>query len=154
MIRTDGEYQQARSRLLEEKRRLSEHEARMKERGLGPAELKRAIDPLRSFTLQLEEEVEAYERMQRGSFEPIVNLAGLGRLLIAARVFRKVSQRDLAQRLGVHESQVSRDERNEYRSITVERANRILDVLGVELFSEMRPSSAGSAETVGPPRRP
>lgn len=41
--------------------------------------------------------------------------------------------------LGVHESQVSRDERNEYRSITVERANRILEVLRVQLTSEMRP---------------
>jgi len=97
--------------------------------------------PLRSFTLQLDEEVEAYERMQRGSFEPIENLAGLGRLLIAARIFRKISQRDLGKMLGVHESQVSRDERNEYRSITVERASRILDVLGARLTSELRPLS-------------
>jgi len=140
MIRTEAEYQQARARLLEEKRRLAEHEARIKEMGLGPGEIKRALDPLRSFTMQLEEEVEAYERMQRGSFEPIRNLAGLGRLLIAARVYRNISQRELAKRLDVHESQVSRDERNEYRSITVERASRILDVLGVELLSEMRTS--------------
>jgi len=140
MIRTEAEYQQARSRLLEEKRRLAEHEARIKEMGLGPDAIKRALDPLRSFTMQLEEEVEAYERMQRGSFEPIRNLAGLGRLLIAARVYRNISQRELAKRLDVHESQVSRDERNEYRSITVERASRILDVLGVELLSEMRTS--------------
>jgi DNA-directed RNA polymerase specialized sigma subunit len=139
MIRTDADYQQARARLLDEKKRLSEHEARLKERGLGLVELKRALDPLRSFTLQLDEEVEAYERMQRGSFEPIENLAGLGRLLIAARIFRKISQRDLAKMLGVHESQVSRDERNEYRSITVERASRILEVLRVRLTSEMRP---------------
>jgi ribosome-binding protein aMBF1 (putative translation factor) len=146
MIRTDSEYQQARSRLLDEKKRLHEHEVRIKEMGLGPAEIKRAIDPLRSFTMQLQEEVEAYERMQRGSFEPIRNLAGVGRLLVAARVFRKLSQRDLARRLGVHESQVSRDERNEYRSITVERAGRILDVLGVELLSEMRPTPNGTAD--------
>jgi DNA-directed RNA polymerase specialized sigma subunit len=139
MIRTDADYQQARARLLDEKKRLSEHEARLKERGLGLVELKRALDPLRSFTLQLDEEVEAYERMQRGSFEPIENLASLGRLLIAARIFRKISQRELAKMLGVHESQVSRDERNEYRSITVERANRILEVLRVQLASEMRP---------------
>lgn len=141
MIRTDAEYQQARNRLLDEKKRLSEHESRMKEMGLGPAELKRALDPLRSFTLQMEEEVETYERMLRGSFERITNLAGLGRLLIAARVFRQMSQRELAKKLGVHESQVSRDERNEYRSITADRASRILDVLGFDLLSEMRPRS-------------
>ena len=38
-----------------------------------------------------------------------------------------------AAKLGVHESQVSRDERNEYHGITVERAIKILDTLGVKL---------------------
>ena len=143
MIRTDAEYEQARGRLLDERKRMSEHEASMKEAGLDDAQLKRAMDPLRSFTLQLEEEVEAYERMQRGSFDPIENLSGLGHLLIGARIFAGLSQRELATRLGVHESQVSRDERNEYRSITVERANRILEAIGVvELSSVMRPKSA------------
>lgn len=141
MIRTDAEYQQARARLLEERTRLSEHEARMKEMGLSAAERRRALDPLQSFSAQLAEEVEAYERAQRGSFEPITNLHGLGRLLIGARIFRGLSQREFAARLGVHESQVSRDERNEYRSITVERAARILEALGVELLSELRPGS-------------
>jgi DNA-directed RNA polymerase specialized sigma subunit len=142
MIRTDSEYEQARSKLLDEKKRLAEHEATMKEAGLDAAQLKRAMDPLRSFTMQLEEEVEAYERMRRGSFEPIRNLAGLGQLLIAARIYARISQRELAQRLGVHESQVSRDERNEYRTVTVDRARRILEAVGsVELQSTMRPLS-------------
>ncbi|MBW2291197.1 MAG: helix-turn-helix transcriptional regulator [Deltaproteobacteria bacterium] len=142
MIRTDNEYEQARSRLLDEKKRLGEHEASLKEVGLDTTQLKRAMDPLRSFTLQLEEEVESYERMQRGSFNPSENLGGLGQLLVAARVFAGLSQRELATRLEVHESQISRDERNEYRTITVERAKRILEAIGVvELHSVMRPKS-------------
>lgn len=139
MIRTDAEYQDARARLLEERKRLSEHEARMKEMDLSAAERKRALDPLLSFSARLEEEMEAYQRAQRGSFESITNLHSLGRLLIGARIYCGLSQRELATRLGVHESQVSRDERNEYRSITVERASRILETLGVELVSELRP---------------
>ncbi len=51
------------------------------------------------------------------------------RLLIAARIANGVTQRELAERLGVSEAQVSRDERNEYHGITVDRAQRILDVL-------------------------
>lgn len=35
----------------------------------------------------------------------------------------------------MNESQVSRDERNEYHGITVDRASRILDALGVNLKS-------------------
>jgi transcriptional regulator with XRE-family HTH domain len=42
-------------------------------------------------------------------------------------------QRDLARRLGVHETQVSSDERNEYFGITLERAAKILDALNVRL---------------------
>ena len=38
-----------------------------------------------------------------------------GHMLAALRIARGVSQRDLAGRLGVHESQVSRDKRNEYQ---------------------------------------
>jgi hypothetical protein len=33
--------------------------------------------------------------------------------------------------------QVSRDERNEYHGITVERAGRILDAIGVEILIEV-----------------
>jgi hypothetical protein len=32
----------------------------------------------------------------------------------------------------VHESQISRDERNEYHGITLERAGRLLDALGTD----------------------
>ena len=128
----------SRERLREEKKRLAEHAARVSDLGLDAEQTKRALDPLRSFHLQLQEEVESYERVQRGSFDPVTNLHGIGRLLIAARIYRRISQRELAARLGVHESQVSRDERNEYRSITVERASRILDLLEFEFESELR----------------
>ena len=39
----------------------------------------------------------------------------------------------LSQHLAVHVSQVSRDERNEYHVITVDRAKRVLDALGAEM---------------------
>ena len=41
-------------------------------------------------------------------------LTAIGRLLTALRIAGGLAQRELAQRLGVDESQVSRDERNEY----------------------------------------
>jgi hypothetical protein len=66
MILNDSEYQQALDRLSAATTRLRDHEASMRERGFLPAEIKRALDPLRSFTVQLEEELEAYEGMQPG----------------------------------------------------------------------------------------
>lgn len=98
--------------------------------GLSAEEVRRGLEPTLSFHAQLREDVEWYERVRRGYFETIHNLAGLGRLLIALRIAAGLSQKDLADRLGVSEAQVSRDERNEYHGITIERARRILEVLG------------------------
>jgi ribosome-binding protein aMBF1 (putative translation factor) len=135
MIRNEAEYQEACVRLSDERKRLTDHAARLKTTGLSDEEVKRVIDPLESFHLQLKEEVESYERLKRGEFEELENLRGLGHLLISVRIAQGISQRELAQRLDVHESQVSRDERNEYFGITLERAIKILDALHVRLHT-------------------
>ena len=133
MIRNEMEYKEAVGRLAEERKRFNDHRDRLKQTGLKQDEIKRVMDPMESFHLQLQEEVESYERLKRGEFDELENLRGLGHLLISLRIGQGVPQRELAQRLGVHESQVSRDERNEYFGITLERAIRILDALHVRL---------------------
>ena len=143
MIRNETEYQEASVRLAEERNRLADHRARLKEVGLNGEEIKRVIDPMESFHLQLQEEVESYERLKRGEFEDLDNLRGLGHLLISVRIAQGISQRELANRLNVHESQVSRDERNEYFGITLERAVKILDALDVRLHTKVE---------IGPPK--
>ena len=137
MIRNDTEYQEASVRLNDERKRLIDLAARLKETGLSDEDIKRVVDPLESFHLQLKEEVESYERLKRGEFEELENLRGLGHLLIAVRIAQGISQRELARRLEVHESQVSRDERNEYFGITLERAVKILDALNVRLRTKV-----------------
>jgi ribosome-binding protein aMBF1 (putative translation factor) len=137
MIRNETEYQEAVARLAEERKRLTEHAARLKEAGLNPEEIKRVTDPMESFHLQFKEEVESYERLKRGQFEELENLRGLGHLLISVQIAQGIAQRELAKRLGVHESQVSRDERNEYFGITLERAIKVLDALNVRLRTKV-----------------
>ena len=137
MIRNETEYQEASARLADERKRLTDHRARLKEAGLTDDEIKRAVDPMESFHLQLKEEVESYERLKRGEFEELENFRGFGTLLISLRIAKGMSQRDLAKQLKVHESQVSRDERNEYFGITLERAMKILDALDVRLHTKV-----------------
>jgi ribosome-binding protein aMBF1 (putative translation factor) len=127
----------ASARLEDERKRLAEHRARLKDTGMSGIEIKRVIDPIESFHLQLQEEVESYERLKRGEFEELENLRGFGHLLISLRIAQGISQRELAKRLDVHESQVSRDERNEYFGITLERAIKILDALNVRLHTKV-----------------
>ena len=133
MIRNENEYREAVARLDDERKRIEEHRARLKAAHLTKEEVKRVIDPIETFHLQLKEEVESYERLKRGEFDELENLRGLGHLLIAVRIAQGISQRSLAERLGVHESQVSRDERNEYSGINLERAAKILDALNARL---------------------
>ena len=137
MIRNETEYQKASARLGVERARLDDHRVRLKEAGLSDDEIKRVIDPMESFHLQLQEEVESYERLKRGEFEELDNLRGLGHLLISPRIAQGMSQRELAKKLNVHESQISRDERNEYFGITLERAIKVLDALSVRLHTKV-----------------
>ncbi len=132
MIRSEGEYQTAVERLKEEAQRLKEQEKQLKGLDLAKEEIQRVLDPVRSFHEQLKEEVQSYERLKRGEFEEVRNFDGMGRLLVALRIAQGMTQRELAERLGVHESQVSRDERNEYHGITLDRAGRLLEALGAD----------------------
>jgi ribosome-binding protein aMBF1 (putative translation factor) len=142
MIRSETEYKEALARLAAEAKRLAAHRAGLRRRGLTKREIKRVTDPRVSFHLQLKEEAESYERLRRGEFQDLDNLSGLGQLLISLRIAQGVSQRELARRLGVHESQVSRDERNEYFGITLERAERILEALRVRLRTSVEVEGA------------
>jgi len=137
MIRNEAEYKEAVERLTAEQHRLAEHRARLKIAGLTDDEIKRVTDPMESFHLQLCEEVESYERLKRGEFEELENFGGLGHLMISLRIAQGISQRELAKRLGAHESQVSRDERNEYFGITLDRAVKVLNALNVRLRSKV-----------------
>ena len=132
MIRNEQEYREAVERLTAEKERLEQHRTHLAE-SLNEAELKRAMDPMLSFHEQLKEEVAHYERLKRGNFQELENLEGFGQLLVSLRIAQGISQRELSKRLEVHETSVSRDERNEYHGVTLERAVRILKALGVRL---------------------
>ena len=144
MIRTEAEYKKAVELLREEADRIREKEVSLSEESYSPEEVKRLLDPERSFREQLSEEVESYERLCRGEFEEIRNFEGIGRLFIALRIASGITQRELAKQLGVDESQVSRDERNEYHAITVPRMMAILKCLGVEVKTSV---------VVPPPRK-
>ena len=65
MIRTENEYQEAVKRLGAERLRIEDQRAWLTQTGLKPDEIKRALDPILSFHLQLQEEVQSYERIKR-----------------------------------------------------------------------------------------
>lgn len=132
---------------------LKEHHAKLVEIGLTPKQIKRVTDAARCLQREMQEEVDNYERVKRGEFRELINLQGLGELLIGLRLFLGVSQRELARRVGIDESQVSRDERNEYRGISLERAAAILETLGARLITRVDLSTPGIQSPRSKPMR-
>lgn len=145
MIRTEQEYQLTLQKLAEQDERIKLQAAQLKGMKLTKDGIKRVLDPVRVFAEQMREEVATYERLKRGEFDALENLAGMGQMLIALRISKGLTQRELAQRMGVNESQVSRDERNEYHGITLDRTQRILEVLEVRMKT--------TVESTGPMNR-
>ena len=137
MIRSEKEYREAVERLRQDEEVLALQKEKLEGLGLSEEEVRRALEPMLSFRAQLEEEVEWFERVRRRDFGVTRDLSAVGTLLIALRIANGLSQRELAEKLGVSESQVSRDERNEYHGITVDRAQRVLDAMNETLTSRV-----------------
>ncbi|WP_299430036.1 helix-turn-helix transcriptional regulator [uncultured Meiothermus sp.] len=136
MIRTENEYRKALEQLKNDAEYLHRQREHLRSIGLKGDQLERAMQPALSFHAQLSEEVAIYEQMRRGELGTLSDLTQIGRWLVGVRIAKGLTQRELAERLGVSEAQVSRDERNEYHGITVERAQMILQKMGVELRLE------------------
>lgn len=137
MIRNEREYREALSRLKRDGEVITNQRQALVESGLSEEEVDRGLGPLLSFQAQLEEEVEWYERARRREFKVSHDVRDIGYMLIALRIANGLTQKELAEKLGVSEAMVSRDERNEYHGITVERAQRILDAMGETLRFEV-----------------
>jgi hypothetical protein len=138
MIRSDSEFRDALRRVKAEQESLADHEAKLRAMGLSEEQILAGMAPLRTFHIQFAEEVEQYARIRNKDLGCFDSLHDLGRILIGARIASNLSGRALAKKLGVNESQVSRDERNEYSGITIERACEILEALDVEMKVECK----------------
>ena len=86
----------------------------------------------------MQAEVEEYHRIRAGELPVIHSFSDIGRLLIAIRIWKGWSQKQLADALGVSAAQVCRDERNEYFGIAVDRVQKILDVFAEPITIELR----------------
>jgi transcriptional regulator with XRE-family HTH domain len=90
-------------------------------------------------------DVEEYERVMTGDFEKeTVPLHHLGSHLIKLRLWKGLNQIELAERLGVSQEQVSKDENRGYQGASMDKIHRVLRALGVEkltiLTSEKYPT--------------
>lgn len=133
MIKTEQEYKRSLEQLKHHERLLSEQRNELKEMGLTDEQIERGLSPARLFQERIRAEVEEYERYKSGDFDMTCTFDNIGRQLIAFRIYKGLSQAELAKRLGVSAPQVSRDERNEYGGASMEKVKQVLKALGMEV---------------------
>lgn len=107
-----------------------------------PAEI--VPDIRRAFEVEAKEKefaIEAYQAAKNGDCTKLMELAGtdLGRRLIAARVCKGLSQKELARKLGLKEQAIQRWEADQYRSITIANFQSVSRALDLRLFFEALP---------------
>jgi hypothetical protein len=129
MIRNETEHRAALRRQSENREFVRAERAALETDGVPPEQIEALLEPAIAFHAQLDDEIAWYEDVRRRKISPVKTLTHLGRALVAARLAQGITQKQLAERLGVSEAMVSRDERNEYHGITLERAQRTLDAM-------------------------
>lgn len=84
---------------------------------------------------ELSEALDAYEKAKQGDAALLKKRVGNdpGALLIAARIIKRLSQKELARKLGLKEQQIQRYEAEKYRKITLSNYQKVAGVLGVRL---------------------
>jgi ribosome-binding protein aMBF1 (putative translation factor) len=107
--------------------------------GSDPLLQKLEHDALRSQLHDLEQEIREYDRLRFGE-ESVLTLdsfAELPRVLIKARIASGLTQKDLAERLGLKEQQIQRYEATEYTAASVRRLKQVIEALGIRVHADI-----------------
>ncbi len=98
---------------------------------LDPILAKAEEDGLQSMIDELREEIQEYERTKQGDVDmtSLTSVHMVPRTLIRARIARGLSQRQLAQLVGLKEQQIQRYESNDYSNVDLGRVQEIARAL-------------------------
>lgn len=102
----------------------------------------------------LQQELEDYDALRRGrpAVMELHSLTELPQALIRGRIAAGLSQRQLAERLGLREQQVQRYEATSYAGVSLERAQEVANALGLRLQERVVLPKAAPKRQAGRPR--
>ena len=104
------------------------------EAGVHPLILKAQKEAVRSQLSDLEADLREYESLKSGIFklDQLKTVKEIPTILIKARIAQGLSQKDLAERLGLKEQQIQRYEATDYASAKLTRIREIVEALDIE----------------------
>ena len=147
MITNERQYRITKAALKKFEKAIAAHELGQPSPDVHPRIYQAMGDALRSEADGLRDQLQGYERLRAGRVKQrtLRSLSELPKAIIEARIAARVTQKGLADRLGVAEQQVQRWEATEYAGVSVERMQQVADALGVTITEKVRFHVAGEA---------
>jgi HTH-type transcriptional regulator / antitoxin HipB len=135
MIKNEREYKISKGWLTKLEKALETAKRRKPKDSNDAERLKVRRAGLESQLGELQEDVAAYEALKEGQTRVFSahSLNELPQVLIMARIAQGLTHKQLAEKLGVSEKQVQRDEANDYATAGLNRLVKVAEVLGVRL---------------------
>lgn len=142
MIKNDRQYRITKSQADKFEKALSELE--LPNTDLHPIQRKAYIEALASQLEELKFQVAEYEALLSGE-TTVLQLHSFDEIsdaLIKARIASGMSQKELAEKLGLKEQQIQRYEATGYRTASIDRVSEIVKVLGISVKEDFFLSTA------------
>jgi ribosome-binding protein aMBF1 (putative translation factor) len=113
-----------------------------------PALAKAQREAIKSQYEELQQELKEYEDLKSGKRKilRINSFEYLPIALIQARIARGLTQKELAQKLGLKEQQIQRYEASSYAKASLARIKQIIDVLDIKIGSKVDLNAASVSQ--------
>jgi len=134
MLLNDRQLEATEKKIADINQAIKKQTAELKALRYDSESIKRGMAPFKCIKKECQEEIRRYLRLKNKGISALpktIELQGLGKMLVEARIAKGLDQMEFAKMAGVKVTQVHRDEVNCYYGIAIPRANRILELLGL-----------------------
>ena len=138
MIKNERQYRITKAQ-IESFREAIEELAQHGAKDVHPLILKAQSEALRSQLEDLQGETREYESLRAGKHK-VLELHSFDELpnaLIRARIAKGLTQKELAEKLGLKEQQIQRYEASEYAPASIERIRQVIRALGIQIREDV-----------------
>jgi HTH-type transcriptional regulator / antitoxin HipB len=133
MIQNERQYKITQTKLREFEQELAS--INPQDPNLHPRQILGWTNSLNLTIRQLKQEIAEYEQLKSGKRSTFIlnSLSDLPTVLIEARIAAGMTQKDLAEKIGIQEQQIQRYEANHYSSTSFDRLRAIASALKIEI---------------------
>jgi HTH-type transcriptional regulator / antitoxin HipB len=142
MIKNERQYKITRGRADELSNAIGDLQRAPLSAGLQPEMRELQLDALRGTLGDLEAELADYNSLHDATLIEATGIAQLPTALIRARIACGLTQRQLAERVGLHEQAIQRYEASDYATVSFARLVDIADALDLTIHYDVRLTQA------------